>query len=161
MTEIFLEDLVVGQTFSSGRLQIDTESIKHFAAEFDPQPFHLDEQAARQTIFRGLAASGWHTAALTMRLLVASFKPAGGLIGASLDELSWPRPVRPGDELRIEIEILEIRPSKSRPEQGIVKIRVTTLNQVDKAVQIYIANIVVLGCRKEESNHKADAVDKM
>ena len=96
-----------------------------------------------------------------MRLLVASFKPAGGLIGASLDELSWPRPVRPGDELRIEIEILEIRPSKSRPEQGVVKIRVTTLNQVDKAVQIYIANIVVLGCRKEESNHKADAVDKM
>jgi acyl dehydratase len=150
MTEIFLEDLAVGQTFGSGRLQIDAEDIKRFATDFDPQPFHLDEQAARETIFRGLAASGWHTAALTMRLLVESeFNPAGGLVGASMDELRWPRPVRPGDELRIEIEILEIHPSKSRSGQGIVKIRVTTLNQADKAVQIYIANIVVLGRRKE------------
>jgi acyl dehydratase len=151
MTKLFLEDLVVGQTFGSGRLQIDARSIKRFAAEFDPQPFHLDEQAARETIFRGLAASGWHTAALTMRLLVESdFKPANGLVGASMDELSWPRPVRPGDELHIEIEILEIRLSKSRQGQGIVKIRVVTLNQANKAVQIYIANIVVLGRRKEE-----------
>ena len=151
MTKLFLEDLVVGQTFGSGRLQIDARSIKHFAVEFDPQPFHLDEQAARETIFRGLAASGWHTAALTMRLLVESdFKPANGLVGASMDELSWPRPVRPGDELHIEIEILEIRLSKSRQGQGIVKIRVVTLNQANKAVQIYIANIVVLGRRKEE-----------
>ena len=149
MDTFFLEDLVVGQTFGSGRLQINAEDIKRFAAEFDPQPFHLDEQAARETIFRGLAASGWHTAALTMRLLVESdFKPVGGLVGASMDELRWPRPVRPGDELRIEIEILEIRPSKSKPGQGIVKIRVTTLNQADKAVQIYIANIVALGSRK-------------
>jgi acyl dehydratase len=151
MTKLFLEDLVVGQTFGSGRLQIDARSIKRFAAEFDPQPFHLDEQAARETMFRGLAASGWHTAALTMRLLVESdFKPANGLVGASMDELSWPRPVRPGDELHIEIEILEIRLAKSRQGQGIVKIRVVTLNQADKAVQIYIANIVVLGRRKEE-----------
>lgn len=116
MKELFLEDLAVGQTFGSGRLQIDAEDIKRFATDFDPQPFHLDEQAARETIFRGLAASGWHTAALTMRLLVESeFNPAGGLVGASMDELRWPRPVRPGDGLRIVIEILEIRPSKSRP----------------------------------------------
>jgi acyl dehydratase len=149
MTELFLEDLVVGQTFGSGRLQIDAESIKRFAAEFDPQPFHLDEQTARATIFRGLAASGWHTAALTMRLLVESdFKPAGGLVGASLDELRWPRPVRPGDELRLEIEILAIQPSRSKPGQGIVKIKATTLNQAEKAVQMYIANIVVPGRRK-------------
>lgn len=146
MTGLFLEDLVVGQTFGSGCLKIDAESIKRFATEFDPQPFHLDEQVARKTMFRGLAASGWHTAALTMRLLVESdFKPAGGLVGASMDELRWPRPVRPGDELRIETEIIEVRPSKSRPGQGIVKIKVTTLNQTDKAVQIYTANIVALG----------------
>lgn len=162
MTKLFLEDLAVGQNFGSGRLRIDAEDIKRFAAEFDPQPFHLNEQAARETIFRGLAASGWHTAALTMRLLVESeFDPAGGFVGASMDELRWPRPVRPGDELRIEIEILEIRPSKSRPGQGIVKIRVTTLNQKDKAVQIYIANIVVLGRRKNESGSKAAAIGKI
>ena len=97
----YLEDFAVGQTFRSGRLRIDTERIKTFAAEFDPQPFHLDEEAARDTIFGGLAASGWHTAALTMRLLVESdLKPAGGIVGAGVDELRWPRPVRPGDELR-------------------------------------------------------------
>jgi len=162
MTKLFLEDLAVGQSFGSGRLRIDAEDIKRFAAEFDPQPFHLNEQAARETIFRGLAASGWHTAALTMRLLVESeFNPAGGFVGAGMDELRWPRPVRPGDELRIEIEILEIRPSKSRPGQGIVKIRVTTLNQKDKEVQVYIANIVVLGRRKEDSGGKAATNDKI
>lgn len=151
MTELFLEDLAAGQTFGSRTLQVDADSIKRFAAEYDPQPFHLDEHSARATIFKSLAASGWHTAALTMRLLVASdFNPAGGLIGASLDELRWPRPVRPGDELRLAIEILAIHPSKSKPERGIVKIKVTTLNQADKAVQIYIANIVVLARPKEK-----------
>ena len=144
MKELFLEDFTIGQTFGSGCLRIDAEGIKRFAAEFDPQPFHLNEQVALGTIFRGLAASGWHTAALTMRLLVESeFKPAGGVVGAGLEELRWPRPVRPGDELRIETEVLEIRPSKSRPEQGIVKVKVTTLNQGGEAVQIYIANLVV------------------
>src|SRR2546425_650625 len=106
----FLEDFAVGQTFRCGRVRIDTERIKTFGAEFDPQPFHLDEEAARDTIFRGLAASGWHTAAVTMRLLVESdFKPAGGIVGAGADEFRWPRPVRPGDELRIESEVLEVR----------------------------------------------------
>ena len=144
MNEQFLEDLEVGQTFGSESSRIDGDAIKRFAAEFDPQSFHLDEQAALATMFRGLAASGWHTAALTMRLVVESdFKPAGGVIGASLDDLRWPRPVRPGDELRVEVEVLEIRPSRSRPQQGIVKVRVSTLNQHDEAVQAYTGNLVV------------------
>jgi acyl dehydratase len=142
--ERYLEDFAVGQIFGSARLRIDADQIKRFAAEFDPQPFHLDEEAARASIFQGLAASGWHTAALTMRLLVDSeLKPAGGLVGAGFDEFRWPRPVRPGDELRVESEVLELRPSKSRPGQGLVKVRMTTLNQNGEAVQILIANIVV------------------
>jgi acyl dehydratase len=145
MSERFLEDLKIGQTFGSGRLRVEAEDIKRYAAEFDPQPFHLDEQAALGSIFRGLAASGWHTASLTMKLLVASeFKPAGGLVGASFDELRWPQPLRPGDELHVETEILEIKQSKSRPELGFVKVRVTTLNQAGEAVQVYVANVVVL-----------------
>ena len=151
MKELFLEDFSIGQTFGSGRLRIDAEEIKRFAAEFDPQPFHLDEQVALETIFGGLAASGWHTAALTMRLLVESdFKPAGGVVGAGLEELRWPRPVRPGDELHVETEIVGIRPSKSRPEQGIVKVQVTTRNQEGEALQIYIANLVVQRRRNRE-----------
>jgi acyl dehydratase len=145
MSERFLEDFTVGQTFGSGRLRVDAEAIKRFAAEFDPQPFHLDEQAARGTIFGGLAASGWHTTALTMRLLVESeFKPAGGVVGASFDELRWPQALRPGDELHVETEILEIKPSKSRPELGFIKVKVTTLNQAEEAIQIYIGNLVAL-----------------
>ena len=144
MTERYLDDFAVGQTFGSGRLRIDAERIKSFAAEFDPQPFHLDEEAARNSLFRGLAASGWHTAALTMRLLVESeLKPAGGIVGAGFDEFRWPRPVRPGDELRVESEVLEVRPSKSRPEQGMIKVRTTTLNQNGEAVQISVGNLVV------------------
>ncbi len=140
----YLEDFVVGQIFGSARLRIDADQIKKFAVEFDPQPFHLEEEAARNSIFQGLAASGWHTAALTMRLLVdGELKPAGGFVGAGFDEFRWPRPVRPGDELRVESEVLELRPSKSRPGQGLVKVRMTTLNQNGEAVQILIANLVV------------------
>jgi acyl dehydratase len=140
----YLEDFAEGQTFGSGTLRVDPERIKTFAAEFDPQPFHLDEIAARDTIFRGLAASGWHTAAITMRLLVdGELKPAGGLIGAGLDELSWPRPVRPGDELHLNSEVVSVRPSKSRPGQGVIKVRTTTLNQNDEPVQVLVANLVV------------------
>jgi acyl dehydratase len=143
MTELYLEDLAVGQKFQSGRARVDAEAIKAFAAEFDPQPFHLDEEAANRSFFRGLAASGWHTAALTMRLLVTGeFKPAGGLVGAS-NEISWTRPVRPGDILHVESEVLEVRPSKSRPEQGVARMRTTTLNQNDEPVQVLIANLVV------------------
>ena len=144
MNKRYLEDFTVGQTFGSGRLRVDKEQIKGFAAEFDPQPFHLDENSARNSIFRGLAASGWHTAALTMRLLVDSeIEPAGGIVGAGFDEFRWPRPVRPGDELHIESEVLEVRPSKSRSNQGLIKVRTTTLNQKDEAVQIQIANLIV------------------
>jgi acyl dehydratase len=144
MTGQYFEDFAVGQTFRSGRLKIDADRIKAFAAEFDPQPFHLDEDTARDTIFGGLAASGWHTAALTMRLLVESdFRPAGGIVGAGFDELRWPRPVRPGDELRTESEVIEVRPSRSRPHQGLIKVRTTTLNQHDQAVQVVVANLVV------------------
>ena len=143
MTERYLEDFTVGQKFGSGRLRVDAERIKSFAAEFDPQPFHLDEAAARGTIFRGLAASGWHTMAMTMRLLVESeVKPVGGIVGVG-GEISWPRPVRPGDELHLESEVVEVRPSKSRPEQGLLKLRTTTLNQKGEPVQILIANLVV------------------
>ena len=144
MRERYLEDFAVGQIFGSGRLVVDKERIKSFAAEFDPQPFHLDENAAEGTLFRGLAASGWHTAAATMRLLVESeIKPAGGIVGAGFDEFRWPRPVRPGDELHLESEVMDVRPSKSRPEQGLIKVRTTTLNQNGDAVQILIANLVV------------------
>jgi len=144
MAEKYLEDLAPGQKYGSGRLKVEKDQIKRFAAEFDPQPFHLDEEAARRSIFGGLAASGWHTAALTMRLFVESeFRPAGGIIGAGFDEFRWPLPVRPGDELHLEIEVLEVRPSKSRPTQGMVKVRVTTLNQSGEAVQINVGNLVV------------------
>ena len=146
VTERYLEDFEVTQTFGGlGRIRIDKERIKSFATEFDPQPFHLDEKAADGSIFRGLAASGWHTAAITMRLLVESeLKPAGGIVGAGFDDFRWPRPVRPGDELRVESEVLEIRPSKSRPDQGLIKVKTTTLNQNGEAVQISIGNLIVL-----------------
>ena len=144
MSERYLEDFAVGQTFGSGRLRIDKERVLAFAAEFDPQPFHLDEAAARRSIFGGLAASGWHTAAVTMRLMIETeLKPAGGFVGAGLDECRWPRPVRPGDELRVEGEVIEVRPSKSRPEQGLIKLRTTTLNQDDEVVLVHVVNMVV------------------
>jgi len=144
MSENYLEDFAVGQVYGSGRIKVEREGIKAFAAEFDPQPFHLDEDAARRTIFGGLAASGWHTAALTMRLLVQSeFKPAGGIVGAGFDEFRWPLPVRPGDELSVESEVLAVRASKSRPNQGVIKVRTTTRNQKGEAVQVSVGNLIV------------------
>lgn len=141
----YLEDFAPGQRYGGAtRLRIEAERIKSFAAEFDPQPFHLAEQTARGTFFGGLAASGWHTAAATMRLLVDSeLQPAGGIIGAGFDEFRWPRPVRPGDELRVETEVLEVRASKSRPEQGLMRFRATTLNQRDESVQVSVGTLVV------------------
>jgi acyl dehydratase len=150
MKMLYLQDLEPGQKCRSGKLTVSAEQIKAFAAEFDPQPFHLDEMAAKDTIFRGHAASGWHTAALTMRLLVDSeFRPAGGIVGAGFEELKWPLPVRPGDALHAEFEVLEVRASKSRPEQGIAKVRGTTFNQEDQAVQVFVANLIVQ--RRSES----------
>lgn len=145
MSGRYLEDYAAGQVYAgSARIRIEAERVKSFAAEFDPQVFHLDEQAARATLFGGLAASGWHTAAVTMRLLVQSeLAPAGGIIGAGFDEMKWPRPVRPGDELRVEAEVLEVRPSKSRPEQGLIKVRTITYNQNHEPVQVSVGNLVV------------------
>lgn len=144
LIERYLEDFEAGQTFRSGSVRIDVDRIKSFAAEFDPQPFHLDQHAASDSIFGGLAASGWHTAAITMRLLVDSdLAPAGGIVGAGFDELRWPRPVRPGDELRVESEVLEVRASKSRPDQGVIKVRTTTLNQDNQPVQVSVGNLIV------------------
>ena len=139
----YFEDLRVGQTFASEPRIIDAAAIKGFAAEFDPQPFHLDEDQARHSPFAGLAASGWHTAALSMRLCLASdFRPAGGILGTG-GELIWSKPVRPGDALRVEIEVIETRPSRSRPGQGVVKIRVTTLNQHGETVQTFSPTLLV------------------
>ena len=141
---IWLEDFAPGQKYVSGTLRVDAAAIKAFAAQFDPQPFHLDEDAARGSFFGGLAASGWHTAALSMRLLVESnFRPAGGIIGSRAEELKWPRPVRPGDELHAEAEVLEVRASSSRPGQGFVKCRTTTLNQNNEPVQVLVMNLMV------------------
>lgn len=141
----YFEDFAAGQKYGGdARLRVEVERIKSFAAEFDPQPFHLDEKAAGASIFQGLAASGWHTAAMTMRLLVASdLKPAGGIIGAGFDEFRWPLPVRPGDELRVESEILEVRELKSRADRGVVKVKTTTLNQRGEAVQVSVGNLFV------------------
>ena len=140
----YLEDFAPGQSYSSASLVVTPEDIKAFASQFDPQPFHLDDDAAKKTFFGGLAASGWHTAALTMRLLVTgSLKPAGGIIGAGFEEFKWPRPVRPGDTLRVESEILEVRESKSRPTQGLIKVRSTTYNQAGEPVQVFVGSLVV------------------
>jgi acyl dehydratase len=140
----YLDDFNAGFSFKSATAQVDADQITRFAAEFDPQPFHLDDGAARTTIFGGLAASGWHTAAITMKLMVESdFKPAGGIIGVGFDELRWPKPVRPGDELHVEGEVLEVRVSKSNPRQGLIKVRSSTINQNGEVVQFSIGNLVV------------------
>jgi acyl dehydratase len=140
---LYFEDLAAGQTYRSPELRIDAAAITEFAAQFDPQPFHLDDAAARDSLFEGLAASGWHTAALTMKLCLSSdFQPAGGIIGVG-GELLWPRAVRPGDALHVEIEVLETRTSRSRPRQGVVKILITTLNQLGDPVQTFTPTLFV------------------
>jgi acyl dehydratase len=144
MTRQYLEDFAVGQIYNSGRLRVDREQIIAFATQYDPQPYHLDDEAARKSVFQGLAASGWHTAALTMRLMVnGEFRPAGGILGVGFDELSWPRPVRPGDELHVKSEVLEVRPSKSRADRGMLRVRTTTFNQNDEPVQVFTGNLIV------------------
>jgi acyl dehydratase len=140
---LYLEDLHVGQRFTSETYLMEESRIKSFAAEFDPQPFHLDGSAAEASVFRGLAASGWHTAAVAMRLLVTGGLPlANGIIGVG-GEIAWPRPTRPGDTLRVESEIVEIAPSRSKPNQGIVTVRNTTLNQNGAPVYVFTAKILV------------------
>src|SRR4051812_10351820 len=133
---LYLDDLAVGQRFASGPQALDAAQIKAFAEAFDPQPFHLDEVAAASSLFGGLAASGWHTAAITMRLLVGSVPLAGG-------EIAWPRPTRPGDVLTVVSEVLEVTPSRSRPDRGMVTLRSETRNQRGEVVQTLTARLVV------------------
>ncbi|MBL8630070.1 MAG: MaoC family dehydratase [Rhodospirillaceae bacterium] len=141
---LFLDDLAVGQRFASTTSVTLTEAdIIAYAKQFDPQPFHTDPEAAKSTFFGGLAASGWHTAALSMRLLVdSSLHIAGGHIGAG-GEISWPRPTRPGDTLRVVYEIVEVKPSKSRPDRGMITVKAETLNQNDEVVQLFVVKMVV------------------
>jgi acyl dehydratase len=140
---LYLDDLRIGQRFTSGTQVVDEEQIKAFARRFDPQPFHLDNEAAKNTLLSGLAASGWHTAAITMRLLVESGLPlAGGIIGAG-GELDWPNPTRPGDILQVESEILNVRHSRSRPDRGVATVRSMTRNQRNEVVQCLTAKLIV------------------
>jgi acyl dehydratase len=145
MSERYFEDFAVGQIHKPrGRVLVEKDDIIAFAKQFDPQFFHVDENAARKSIFGRLVASGWHTAALTMSLVAGSeYRAADGTIGLGFDSLRWPIPVYPGDELRIENEVLEMRPSKSRPDRGLMKIRTRTLNQEDEVVQELVANALV------------------
>jgi acyl dehydratase len=148
----YLEDLSVGQRFTSGLYHMDEDRMKTFAAEFDPQPFHLDEAAAQKSIFRGLAASGWYTAAATMRLLVTGGLPFGaGLVGLG-GEIEWPKPTRPGDTLRVESEILEIVPSRSKPDRGVVKVRSSTVNQNGEKVQVFTTKLLVFKRESKQSS---------
>ena len=142
--ERFFEDFAVGLKLRSRTAAVTAEGIKSFAAEFDPQAFHLDESAAERSLFAGLAASGWHTAAISMRLFVESdLRPAGGTIGAGVEDLRWPKPVRPGDVLHLEGEVIDVRASRSRPELGIVKLRATAYNQRGEPVQLWTPVLMV------------------
>ena len=143
MNELYLEDFAVGQRFTSETRAVTADEIKAFAASFDPQPFHTDEAAAQDSFFRGLAASGWHTAGITMSLLVKSgMLIPGGLIGAG-GEIAWPRPVRPGDVLQVESEVLAVTPSRSRPERGMITVKSTTTNQNGEAVQVLTSKMLL------------------
>jgi acyl dehydratase len=140
---LYLEDLSPGQRFTSASYRVEAAEIKAFAKQFDPQPFHLDEELAKTSLFGDLAASGWHTAAITMRLQVEAGLPiAGGIIGVG-GEISWPRATRPGDTLHVESEILEVTPSRSRPDRGIVTVRNETRNQLNEVVQTFTAKLFV------------------
>jgi len=139
----YLEDLYVGQRFTSGRLEVDADQIRAFAEQFDPQPFHLDDEAAKSTLFGGLAASGWHTAAITMRLNVCGGLPiAGGIVGRR-GTIEWPRPTRPGDVLHVESEVVSIETSATHPDRGRVTVRSETRNQGEEIVQIATMTLVV------------------
>ena len=140
---LYLDDLAVGRTFATRSVTLTLEGCKAFAAEFDPQPFHLDEAAARRSVFQRIAASGWYTASLSMRLLVeGELTIAGGLIGLG-GEMTWPRPTYPGDTLRVETEVLSVRVSESKPDRGIVTVRNRTLNQHGEPVQVAVVKMLV------------------
>jgi acyl dehydratase len=140
---LYLEDVFVGQRFVTASHLLTASEIKAFASAYDPQPFHTDEEAAKDTFFKGLAASGWHTASISMRLQVEGGPQiAGGMIGAG-GELTWPLPTRPGDEIRVESEVIEVKPSHSKPERGFVTLRSETKNQKNEVVQLFIVKLLV------------------
>ena len=143
MNQRYFGDLKVGDRFKSEPFAVTKKQIVEFAREFDPQTFHLDTDKANEAIFKGLIASGWHTAAISMRLFVQTMKVPGGMIGLGVDELRWPNPVRPGDTLQVETEIIEARESKSKPSQGIIRLRNVTTNQRGEIVQTMFANALV------------------
>ena len=145
MSELYYEDFSVGMRMAAGpRRRVEKADIIAFARQFDPQFFHLDEEAARHSLFGGLVASGWHTAAVTMWLLTQrEVKPAGGSIGLGFEAMRWPIPVRPGDELNVESEVLDMRVSQSRPDRGLIKMRTRTFNQRGEVVQEIVANALV------------------
>lgn len=144
MTALYLEDVKSGDRFQSDAYLLTEEAAISFAQQFDPQPFHLDRAAAEQSVFEGLAASGWHTAAIAMRLMMTGpMQFVGGAVGLGVDELRWPVAVRPGDTLRLETEIADVRPSKSKPRHGLIRIRNTMTNQRGEIVLSYLANAMV------------------
>lgn len=141
----YFEELKIGDRFATATVTVTEADMIAFARQFDPQPFHLDAEAARGSVFGRFVASGWHTAALTMRLIVqGEVQPAGGMIGLGVEKVEWPQPVLPGDTLRAVSEIIELRPSRSRPDRGLVKIRTTTFNQRDESVQVMTSLQIVL-----------------
>jgi acyl dehydratase len=144
MKERFFEDLKAGDRFKSETYKVSEEQIISFAREFDPQPFHLDAKVARGTMFKELIASGWHTAAITMRLFVKALNFAEGAIGLGVDELRWPTAVKPNDVLQVEVEIVDLRESRSKPSHGVVRLRYVTTNQRGEVVQTMMASALVL-----------------
>jgi acyl dehydratase len=143
MTQRYFEDLKAGVQFESVTYSVSEAEIVEFASRFDPQAFHLEPERAEQTMFKGLIASGWHTAAITMRLFVQTLDFAEGAIGLGVDELRWLNAVRPGDRLRVETEIIDLRPSRSKPNYGIIRLRNVTTNQRGEIVQTMFANAMI------------------
>jgi len=143
MKEHYFDDLKIGELFRSEPLNVTEKQVIEFAHKFDPQMFHLNRKAAERTLFKGLIASGWHTAAMTMRLFVQTLNFAEGAIGLGVDELRWPIAVRPGDVLTVETEILDLRPSRSKPDYGIIRLRNVTTNQHGEIVQTMLASAMV------------------
>ena len=157
MTMTGFEQFAVGQVFTSAPRMIDAAAIKAFAAQFDTQPQHMDEAAAEGTLFGTLVASGWHTAALTMRLMLDSAMAGtnGRGLGVRMDNIAWSNPVYPGDELHAVSEVLELRPSRSKPDRGLVLLRTTTRNQHGQAVQEMTGLIMVLRSDAKIETHSA------
>src|SRR6188472_4526117 len=151
MKERYFDDVKAGDRLKSEPLSVTEKELIEFAHKFDPQMFHLSRKRAERTIFKGLIASGWHTAAMSMRLFVRTLNFTEGAIGLGVDELRWPNAVRPDDVLTVETEILEVRPSRSRPEHGIIRLRNVTTNHRGEVVQTMLASAMVPKRGKQEA----------